>query len=119
MCKLAGVDFSKGEITEGSGGGRPGSRYPLRNARVALVGVPGTGRTTYEGQAAVELELVAKSPTNRGYPFRLRPEGAGWVVEVTRSGPTCVLATESDVRYMIRVVAVTFVDQCFTCSFWG
>jgi hydrogenase maturation protein HypF len=47
----------------------------------ALVGVPGTGRTTYEGQAAVELELAANGPACRGYPFRLRPEGDGWVVE--------------------------------------
>jgi hydrogenase maturation protein HypF len=53
----------------------------LFDAVAALVGVPGSRRTTYEGQAAVELELAADGPTSRGYPFRLRPEGEGWVVE--------------------------------------
>jgi hydrogenase maturation protein HypF len=47
----------------------------------ALVGVPGTNRTTYEGQAAVELELAAGGPASCGYPFRLRAENDGWVVE--------------------------------------
>jgi len=52
----------------------------LFDAVAALVGVPGSGRATYEGQAAVELELAAEGPASRGYPFRLRPEGDGWVV---------------------------------------
>jgi hydrogenase maturation protein HypF len=47
----------------------------------AMVGVPGTQRTTYEGQAAVELELAADGPASRGYPFRLQPEDEGWIVE--------------------------------------
>jgi len=47
----------------------------------ALVGVPGTKRTTYEGQAAIELELTANGFTNRSYPIRLRPEGGTWIVE--------------------------------------
>ena len=47
----------------------------------ALAGVPGTERTTYEGQAAVELELAADGQASRGYTFRLRPEGEGWIVE--------------------------------------
>ena len=29
----------------------------------------------------MELELAAEGPASRGYPFRLRPEGDGWVVE--------------------------------------
>ncbi|MDP8950484.1 MAG: carbamoyltransferase HypF, partial [Actinomycetota bacterium] len=53
----------------------------LFDAVAALVGMPGTQRATYEGHAAVELELAAMGPASRGYPFRLRPEGEGWVVE--------------------------------------
>jgi hydrogenase maturation protein HypF len=53
----------------------------LFDAVAALAGVPGTRRATYEGQAAVELELTAEGPASRGYPFRLRAEGEGWVVE--------------------------------------
>jgi len=53
----------------------------LFDAVAALAGVPGTERTTYEGQAAVELELAADGPASRGYPFRLRPENEGWIVE--------------------------------------
>ncbi|MDQ5828741.1 MAG: carbamoyltransferase HypF [Actinomycetota bacterium] len=53
----------------------------LFDAVAALVGVPGSRRTTYEGQAAVELELAADGPAGRGYPFRLLPDEGGWVVE--------------------------------------
>ncbi len=53
----------------------------LFDAVAALVGVPGSRRTTYEGQAAVELELAADGPASQGYSFRLRPEDHGWVVE--------------------------------------
>jgi hydrogenase maturation protein HypF len=53
----------------------------LFDAVAALVGVPGSARSTYEGQAAIELELAALGPTSRGYPFRLRSQGDGWVIE--------------------------------------
>jgi len=53
----------------------------LFDAVAALVGVPGSESTTYEGQAAAELELAANGPANRGYPFRLRAHNSGWVVE--------------------------------------
>ncbi|CAA9451112.1 MAG: [NiFe] hydrogenase metallocenter assembly protein HypF [uncultured Rubrobacteraceae bacterium] len=63
----------------------------LFDAVAALVGVPGSGRVTYEGQAAIELELAAEGPAGRGYPFRLRPEGGMWVVE---TGETVVGVVE-------------------------
>ena len=49
----------------------------LFDAVAALVGVPGSRRVTYEGQAAVELELAASGLVQQGYPFCLRPSGAG------------------------------------------
>jgi hydrogenase maturation protein HypF len=53
----------------------------LFDAVAALVGVPGSGRATYEGQVAVELELAAHGQVGRSYPFRLRTEDGTWVVE--------------------------------------
>jgi hydrogenase maturation protein HypF len=53
----------------------------LFDAVAALAGVPGSERVTYEGQAAIELELAASGPAQQSYPFCLRPDGAGSVVE--------------------------------------
>jgi len=54
----------------------------LFDAIAALLGLPGAGRISYEGQAAVELELAARNVTQtEGYPVGLRTEGDGWIVE--------------------------------------
>jgi hydrogenase maturation protein HypF len=53
----------------------------LFDAVAALLGVPGSRETTYEGQAAVELELTAEGPAERGYPFQLRAEGDAWAID--------------------------------------
>jgi hydrogenase maturation protein HypF len=53
----------------------------LFDAVAALTCLPGTQRTMYEGQAAVELELAARGPVQRAYPVRLQSEGNGWIVE--------------------------------------
>src|SRR5215216_4501674 len=53
----------------------------LFDAVAALAGVPGTERTLYERQAAVELELAAEGLASQGYSFRLRPNDQGWIVE--------------------------------------
>ena len=53
----------------------------LFDAVSALLGVAGSLETTYEGQAAVELELLAGHPADRWYPFVLRETEGGWIVE--------------------------------------
>lgn len=53
----------------------------LFDAVGALLDVPGSQHISYEGQAAIELEMAARGQTSRAYPFALRETSLGWVVE--------------------------------------
>lgn len=53
----------------------------LFDAVAALIDVRSAMRTTYEGQAAIELELAAGTESGHAYPFRLREQGRNWVIE--------------------------------------
>jgi len=59
----------------------------------ALVGVPGSRQTTYEGQAAIELELAASCPVKQGYPFQLRA-GEQEIGDDAQPAPCWMIETE-------------------------
>jgi hydrogenase maturation protein HypF len=52
----------------------------LFDAVSALAGI--RKRVNYEAQAAIELEAaIAGEGEGTGYPFELRPEGSGWIID--------------------------------------
>ncbi len=53
----------------------------LFDAVAALADLPGTRQITYEGQAAIELEIAAGGTSDQPYPFDLRAEGPLWILE--------------------------------------
>jgi hydrogenase maturation protein HypF len=75
------------------------------DAVAALVGLPSGMRTSYEGQAAIELEQVIE-PTGEGYPFALHEQGGAIILD---PGPM-VREAVSDLRHGARpgVVAGRF-----------
>jgi hydrogenase maturation protein HypF len=52
----------------------------LFDAVSALAGI--RKRVNYEAQAAIELEAaIARDSEGTGYPFELRPDGSGWIID--------------------------------------
>jgi hydrogenase maturation protein HypF len=55
----------------------------LFDAVSALAGI--RKRVNYEAQAAIELEAaIAGEGESAGYPFEIRPDGSGWVIDTRR-----------------------------------
>jgi hydrogenase maturation protein HypF len=56
----------------------------------AIAGIPGAWQTTYEGQAAIELEIAAHGASEESYPFSLAPDHGLWRID-TDNILTCVV----------------------------
>ncbi|HEX8919013.1 MAG TPA: carbamoyltransferase HypF [Chloroflexota bacterium] len=90
----------------------------LFDAVAALAGVPALLRATYEGQAAIELELASKGTARDGYGFQLSTDGQSCVVEtreIIRGVVTDMLSGSSASRISERFHRTMADIVCAVC----
>jgi hydrogenase maturation protein HypF len=113
LCSLVRANSAVPELMP-----RTSSAGRLFDVVAALLGVPGSRRTTYEGQAAIELELLAHGFTALSYPHSVRAIENGWIVD-TREILSCVVddllagCSHGDISSRFhRTVANIVLDTC-------